>query len=69
MAFAVLPRYWEAGWLRLLVGFLLVGLGGASAWSWSRRQMARALERERVAHQLQALRQELAHSSRVIRDV
>jgi signal transduction histidine kinase len=65
LAFTVLPHYWETGWFRLGTALLLIALGGASAWSWFRRRIARALERERLAVEMQQLRDELAHSSRV----
>ncbi|MCX6926400.1 MAG: triple tyrosine motif-containing protein, partial [Verrucomicrobia bacterium] len=65
LAFTVLPQYWETGWFRLGTGLLLIALGGASVWTWSRRGMARARERERLAVEMQQLREELAHASRV----
>lgn len=65
LAFTVLPYFWQTGWFRLGTGLLLVALGGVLAWSWSRRHIAQALERERLAHEMQHLREELAHSSRV----
>ena len=65
LAFAVRPHYWETGWFRLGTMLLLVALGGASVWTWSRHRIAGALERERVAHEMRALREELAHSDRV----
>ena len=65
LAFTVLPHYWETEWFRLGSGLLLIALGGTSAWSWSRREVARARERERVAVEMRQLREELAHSSRV----
>ncbi len=65
LAFTVLPYYWQTGWFRLGTGLLLVALGGALAWSRFRRHIAIVLERERLAHEMQHLREELAHSSRV----
>ena len=65
LAFSVLPFFWQTWWFRLGTGLLLVGSGGALAWAWSRRRVARALERERLAHETQVLRDELAHASRV----
>ena len=44
---------------------LLVALGGVAVWTWSRHRIAGALERERVAHEMRELREELAHSDRV----
>ena len=65
LAISVMPFYWQTWWFRLGSGLLLVGLGGALVWSWSRKRIARAVERERVADETQLLREELAHSSRV----
>jgi signal transduction histidine kinase/ligand-binding sensor domain-containing protein len=65
LAFSVLPFFWQTGWFRLGTGLLLVGLGGALAWAWSRQRVARAEERERLTHETQVLRDELAHASRV----
>jgi C4-dicarboxylate-specific signal transduction histidine kinase len=44
---------------------MLVALGGGMVWLWSRRRLVAAAERERVALELQTLRDEVAHSSRV----
>ena len=65
LAFSVMPFFWQTWWFRLGMSLLLVGLGGALTWSWSRRRIARAVERERVATEMQQLRAELAHSGRV----
>ncbi|MCX6922786.1 MAG: ATP-binding protein, partial [Verrucomicrobia bacterium] len=65
LAFTVLPFFWQTGWFRLGAGLLLVALGGALVWSRVHRRIALALERERLAHEMQELREELAHSSRV----
>jgi len=65
LAFSVLPFFWQTWWFRLGTGLLLAGFGGALMWSWSRQKIARAVERERLAHETQQLRQELAHASRV----
>lgn len=65
LSFTVLPHFWQARWFQFGIGLFLVGLGGSLVWSWSRQRVARAQERERLAHELQQLRDELAHSSRV----
>ncbi|MCW5554558.1 MAG: hypothetical protein KIS67_20660 [Verrucomicrobiae bacterium] len=65
LAFSVLPFFWQTWWFRLVAGLLLVGLGGALAWSWSRQRIARAMERERLVHETHLLRDELTHASRV----
>lgn len=65
LAFSVLPFFWQTRWFRFGTGLLLVGLGGALVWSWSRQRIARAMERERLVHETQELRDELTHSSRV----
>jgi signal transduction histidine kinase/ligand-binding sensor domain-containing protein len=65
LAFSVLPFFWQTWWFRLGTGVLLVASGGVLAWAWSRQRVARALERERLAHETQVLRDELAHASRV----
>ncbi|MCL4179397.1 MAG: hypothetical protein KJ072_16845 [Verrucomicrobia bacterium] len=65
LAFSVLPFFWQTWWFRLGTGLLLVGSGGTLAWARSRQRVARALERERLAHETQDLRDELAHASRV----
>jgi signal transduction histidine kinase/ligand-binding sensor domain-containing protein len=65
LTFKVLPFYWQTPWFRIGTALLLVGLGGLFAWSWSRRRVLLALEREKTAHEVQQLRDELAHSSRV----
>ena len=65
LAFSVLPFFWQTWWFRLGIGLLLVGSGSALAWASSRQRVTRALERERLAHETQVLRDELAHASRV----
>ncbi|HNQ89566.1 MAG TPA: two-component regulator propeller domain-containing protein [Verrucomicrobiota bacterium] len=65
LAFTVLPYFWQTRWFQVGAGLLLAALGGASVWSWSRRKTARALDRERVAHEMRQLREELAHADRV----
>jgi len=65
LAFSVLPFFWQTRWFQFGAGVLLVALGGASVWSWSHRKTTRALERERVAHEMRQLREELAHADRV----
>ncbi|MHB9005547.1 MAG: ATP-binding protein [Limisphaerales bacterium] len=65
LAFTVLPYYWQTGWFRLGTGLAFIALGAALVSGWSRRRVDLALKRERVAHEMQELREELAHSSRV----
>lgn len=65
VAFSVLPFFWQTWWFRLGTGLLLAGLGSALVWSRFRKRIARAEERERLAHETQELREVLAHSSRV----
>jgi signal transduction histidine kinase/ligand-binding sensor domain-containing protein len=65
LAFTVQPHYWQTGWFRLTGALLLIGLGGALVAGWSRRRVDLAVQRERAAHELQELREALAHSSRV----
>lgn len=65
LAFSVLPFFWQTWWFRLGTGLLLVALGATTVWSWSRRKTARALERERAAHEMRQLREDLAHADRV----
>jgi signal transduction histidine kinase len=56
---------WQTAWFRAGMAFLLIGLGAGAAWLWSRARVRRALERERLAVELQQLRAALAHSGRV----
>lgn len=65
LAFTVLPFFWQTWWFRIGTALLLIALGGALVWSWSHQRVVRALERERLAVEMQQLRDELAHSSRV----
>ena len=65
LAFTVLPFYWQTWWFRLGTGLVLVALGGALVWSRSHKRIALALERERLSHEMQELREQLTHSSRV----
>lgn len=65
LAISVMPFFWQTWWCQLGAGLLLVGSGGTLVWSWSRKRVARAMERERTAHETQRLREELAHASRV----
>lgn len=65
LAFTVLPYYWQTWWFRLTTALLLVGSGVLVAWMQSRSRVLRALERERVASEIQELREKLAHSNRV----
>ena len=65
LAFSVLPFYWQTAWFRVGMGLSLIALGGALVWWQARRRIAQALDRERVAHELQEMRAELAHFSRV----
>ena len=65
LAFSVRPFFWQTWWFRFGSGLLLVASGSAFVWSWSRRRIALAVERERLAHETLELREELAHSSRV----
>ncbi|MHC1764476.1 MAG: two-component regulator propeller domain-containing protein [Verrucomicrobiia bacterium] len=65
LALTMLPHFWQAGWFRLGMVLLLFALGGTTVWSWSRHRIARALERERVAHEVQQLRLQLWHADRV----
>jgi signal transduction histidine kinase/ligand-binding sensor domain-containing protein len=65
LAFSVLPFFWQTGWFRLGTVLLLLALGGATVLGAAHRRIARALERERVAHEMRELREELAHSDRV----
>jgi len=46
LTFSVLPLFWQTVWFRLAVALLLVGLGAAAAWGWSRGHVRRAMERE-----------------------
>lgn len=55
LAFTVVPYYWQTGWFRLGVAVLLVLLGGGAVWVGSRTHVRRALERERVAHEMRDL--------------
>jgi signal transduction histidine kinase/ligand-binding sensor domain-containing protein len=57
--------YWQTAWFRGGLGLLLIALGAAGAWLWLQRKVNRALERERLALELQQLREALAHSGRV----
>ncbi|MHC1764506.1 MAG: two-component regulator propeller domain-containing protein [Verrucomicrobiia bacterium] len=59
LAFVVQPHLWETGWFRLGVGLLLVALGAALVWTWSRKRIARALEREQLAHEVVEARQRM----------
>lgn len=52
LVLTVLPYYWQTGWFRFGTGLVLFALGGALAWSYSLRRVARASERERVAQEL-----------------
>lgn len=65
LAFTVLPYFWQTRWFLSGTALLLIALGGALVWSWSHRRVVWALERERLAVEMQQLRDELAHSSRV----
>ncbi len=65
LAFTVQPFFWQTWWFRAGTALLLIALGGALVWSSSRRRVARALERESLAVEMQQLRDGLAHSSRV----
>lgn len=65
LAFTVLPHYWETWYFQFGTGLMLVAVGAGLAWQWSHKRVRHALERERVALELQQLRAQLAHSSRV----
>lgn len=65
LTFTVLPFFWQTWWFRLGTTLLLIALGGALVWAWSHQRVVRALERERLVVEMQQLRDELAHSSRV----
>ncbi len=65
LAFSVLPYFWQTGWFRLGTGLLLVALGATSVWSWAQRKTAQALERERMAGEMQRMRLQLWHTDRV----
>lgn len=71
LSFIVQPHFWQTGWFRSGSGLLLTALSIASVWSWSRRRLARALERTRLAHELataelelEQRRRELTHLAR-----
>ncbi len=65
LALTVHPVFGQTWGCRAGTGLLLIALGGASVWSWSRRRVAGAVERERVATEMQQLHAELAHSGRI----
>jgi hypothetical protein len=52
LALTMTPYYWQTIAFRVGVGVLLVSLGAAGAWGWSRSRIRRAAEREHAAREL-----------------
>ncbi|MEO8352005.1 MAG: ATP-binding protein [Chthoniobacteraceae bacterium] len=68
LAFSVAPFFWQTAWFRAGVTLLVMAIGGAFAWHWTRARYQRALERERLARAEAEARQhlnELTHVTRV----